>query len=157
MSALLQIAKSEITRDGYVSEKLRKKIFNLFCFWDPLFALACLYAGPPEAKGGDQLPEKVVDQQTDELRAVVIPLIDERLEKMKIFEKDATQRENLAVDAEARSLSLPSEGATDKLLRYEAHLDRQLDRAMNQLERVQRRRCGENVPPPLNISLRRMI
>jgi len=42
--------------------------------------------------------------------------------------------------------------ATDKLLRYEAHLDRHLDRAMDQLERLQRRRKGEIVPPPLNIN-----
>ena len=38
-----------------------------------------------------------------------------------------------------------------KLLRYEAHLDRQLYRAMDQLERLQRQRRGEKVPPPLNI------
>jgi len=48
---------------------------------------------------------------------------------------------------------LPSVNATDKLLRYEAHLDRQLYRAMDQLERLQRLRRGENVPPPLNINL----
>jgi hypothetical protein len=41
----------------------------------------------------------------------------------------------------------------DKLLRYEAHLDRQLYRAMDQLERLQRQRKGENVPPPINVNL----
>jgi hypothetical protein len=35
--------------------------------------------------------------------------------------------------------SLPAD-ATDKLLRYEAHLDRQLYRAMDQLERLRRQR-----------------
>jgi hypothetical protein len=59
------------------------------------------------------------------------------------------------VVAEARSFSLPPVDATDKLLRYEAHLDRQLYRAMDQLERLQRRRGGENIPPPLNISVGR--
>ena len=63
------------------------------------------------------------------------------------------EREKLAGDAEARSFSLPPVDAADKLLRYEAHLDRQLYRAMDQLERVQRQRRGENVPPPLNINL----
>jgi hypothetical protein len=43
--------------------------------------------------------------------------------------------------------------ATNKLLRYEAHLNRQLYRAMDQLERLQRQRRGEKVPPPLNINL----
>jgi hypothetical protein len=96
LSALLQGAKSEIASDGYMSEWLRKKIFNVFCFWDYLFAHACLY-----------------------------------------------------------SFCLPEVDTTDKLLRYEAHLERQLYRAMDQLERLQRQRRGENVPPPLNINLGR--
>jgi hypothetical protein len=37
--------------------------------------------------------------------------------------------------------------ATDKFIRYEAHLDRQLYRAMDQLERLQRQHRGETVPP----------
>ena len=68
---------------------------------------------------------------------------------------DAEERENLTLDAEARSFSLPPVEATDKLLRYEAHLDRQLYRAMDQLERLQRQRRGETLPPPLSINLRR--
>jgi hypothetical protein len=64
----------------------------------------------------------------------------------------ASERENLAVYAEAQSFSLPPADTTNKLLRYEAHLDRQLYRAMDQLERLQRQRRGENVPPPLNIN-----
>ena len=36
-----------------------------------------------------------------------------------------------------------------------AHLDRQLYRAMDQLERLLRQRRGEAVPPPLNINLGR--
>ena len=72
-----------------------------------------------------------------------------------MFEGYATERENLAADAEARSFSLPPTDATDKLLRYEAHVDRQLYRAMDQLERLQRQRRGETVPPPLNINLGR--
>jgi hypothetical protein len=57
------------------------------------------------------------------------------------------------VDAEARSFSLPPADATDKL--YETHLDKQLYRAMDQLERLQRQRKGKAVPPPLNINLGR--
>jgi hypothetical protein len=43
----------------------------------------------------------------------------------------------------------------DKLIRYEAHVDGQLQRTMDQLERMQRQRRGEAVPPPLNINLSR--
>ena len=48
---------------------------------------------------------------------------------------------------------LPSEAALDKILRYETALDRQLFRAMNQLERLQRRRQGEHVPAPLAVDI----
>ena len=153
LSALLQKAKSEIARDGYMSEGSRKTIFHTFCLWDCLFALTCLYAAPPEAKMEDRPSEKIVDQQTDEKRARLLAFIDDRLERISWFEGCATERENLSLDAEARSFSLPPADATDKLLRYEAHLDRQLYRAMDQLERLQRQRRGENVPPPFNINL----
>ena len=123
------------------------------CFWDFWFTLACLNAGPPEAKIEDRPSEKVVDKQTDKKRADLVALLDDQLARIGAFEEYALQRENLAVDAEARSFSLPPGDATDKLLRYEAHLDRQLYRAMDQLERLQRQRRGETVPPPLNINL----
>jgi hypothetical protein len=48
---------------------------------------------------------------------------------------------------------LPSPEVLDKILRYEAALERQLYRAMNQLERLQRRRQGENIPAPLTMEI----
>ena len=44
---------------------------------------------------------------------------------------------------------LPDEEVVEKFVRYESALQRQLYRAMNQLERLQRRRRGEAVPPPI--------
>ena len=97
-----------------------------------------------------------MDQQTDKKRiAATIAFLDNLLGKISSLQAHAKEQENLALDAEARSFSLPPADATDKLLRYEAHLDRQLYRAMDQLERLQRQRRGENVPPPLNINLGR--
>ena len=103
----------------------------------------------------DRPSEKIVDPQTDEKRAAVVAYIDAQLKRIGALERYATERESLESDAEARSFSLPPADATDKLLRYEAHLDRQLYRAMDQLERLKRQRRGENVPPPLNINLGR--
>jgi hypothetical protein len=153
LSALLKKAKSEIASDGYMSEMIRKKILLAFCFWDGLFALACRYAGPPEAKVEDRPSEKVVDKQTEQKHVDIVDLIDYKLETISAYQEYVLEREKLAADAEARSFSLPPADATDKLLRYEAHLDRQLYRAMDQLERLQRQRRGENVPPPLNVNL----
>ena len=41
----------------------------------------------------------------------------------------------------------------DRILRYETTLERQLYRAMNHLERLQRLRKGEVVPAPLAIQV----
>ena len=38
-------------------------------------------------------------------------------------------------------------------MRYETALERQLFRAMNQLERLQRRQLGENIPAPLTMEV----
>ncbi len=100
--------------------------------------------------------EQGADKQNHKTLSALVPAaIDDFLEKVSELEEYVTKRENLARDAEARTFSLPPADATDTLLRYEAHLDRQLYRAMDQLERLQRQRRGENVPPPLNINLGR--
>lgn len=41
----------------------------------------------------------------------------------------------------------------DRLLRYEANLERSFDRTLNQLERLQRMRLGQPVPPPLQVNV----
>lgn len=53
----------------------------------------------------------------------------------------------------AKSLPLPSEKDLVLILRYENSLRRDLAFAMNQLERMQRTRRGEHVPPPVTVNL----
>lgn len=154
LSALLTSARSDVVSEGYISENIRQKIVPAFCFTDCFFTLICFCSGPPTTKA-ETTPSPEVRAEEDRRRAVVVALIDDQLEKIRQFEGYATQREKLAVDAEARSFSLPADDSAEKLLRYEAHLDRQLYRAMDQLERLQRQRRGETVPPPLNINLER--
>jgi hypothetical protein len=149
LMALLRGAKSQIQSDGYISQELRKKIFSTVCLWDYPLALTCVNAGPGRAGMKDP------SSTTEISNADVVAILENRLERFAARKKYVVERETLAEDAEARSFSLPSPSATDKLQRYEAHVDRQLSRSMDQLERLQRRRKGENVPPPLNINLGR--
>ncbi|MGO9246773.1 MAG: hypothetical protein ACLPT4_12335 [Verrucomicrobiia bacterium] len=53
--------------------------------------------------------------------------------------------------------ALPSLAVLDKIVRFEATAERQLYRAMNQLERLQRRRNGEQVPPLLAMEVSRRM
>jgi hypothetical protein len=53
--------------------------------------------------------------------------------------------------AEYKSLAavIPGEEVSDRLMRYETHLSRAIDRILNRLERLQRMRQGQPVPAPI--------
>jgi hypothetical protein len=65
LNALLTITKSEVTGEGYISERIAKKIFFSFGLWDYLFALNCLHAGPPKAEPEGSPSEKLVDKHSE--------------------------------------------------------------------------------------------
>jgi hypothetical protein len=61
-----------------------------------------------------------------------------------------------AAEARRRFLNLaaarvPSQEVSDRLIRYDAHLSREIDRTLNQLERLQRMRLGQPVLPKLEV------
>jgi hypothetical protein len=61
-------------------------------------------------------------------------------------------REKRDAQTSQEASHLPSRSKLDKIQKYEASLERQLYRAMNQLERLQRGRRGERIPPPWVVS-----
>jgi len=63
------------------------------------------------------------------------------------------RREDHEERAKQAAAVLPSAETLEKILRYETKLERQLFRAMNQLERLQRMRQGENIPAPLTMEV----
>ena len=88
------------------------------------------YASP------DQCKENFLDEVKEEIR---------RLERYR--------KEHATISArklEVEALRLPE---MDRLLRYETSLSREIDRTLNQLERLQRMRLGQPVPPPINLNV----
>jgi hypothetical protein len=69
-----------------------------------------------------------------------------RLEKQK-------QKNRLRLQVVRKLGNIPSKHELDRLLRYEGAIERQLYKALNQLERIQRLRAGDNVPPPVEVDL----
>jgi hypothetical protein len=57
------------------------------------------------------------------------------------------------MDAITDHLFLPPKEELDKLLRYEAMINKQLNHAIAELERLQRRRNGELVPAPTRVDI----
>jgi hypothetical protein len=155
LRTLLWCAQGQIERDCYLSQPIREKIFWAFSSWDREFARTCLFDGPPESDAEGIPSENTEHKRADGKNSDLARLIESKFKVITLLEERARERERLQGDSEARSFSLPPADETDKLLRYETHLDRQLYRALDQLERLQSQRKGENVPPPLNINLAR--
>lgn len=102
-------------------------------------------------------PEKL---PAEELRAHhlkdVLDYLDQQI--AHYHELAAIRQEQMDAEDNIRRASamlLPEE-VLERIVRYESALQRQLYRSMNQLERLQRRRLGETVPPPvvMDVSLR---
>ena len=60
--------------------------------------------------------------------------------------------ETMGTPPEVLCHNVPDTPTLDRLLRYEASLDRSFDRTLTQLERLQRMRLGQSVLPKLEVS-----
>jgi DNA primase len=80
-------------------------------------------------------------------------------EKVKEYTKEIVtlnkqkEKNRLKLQVIRKLGSVPSKGELDRLLRYEGAIERQLYKAMNQLERLQRMRAGDNVPAPVEVDV----
>jgi hypothetical protein len=89
----------------------------------------------------------------DELKKEMLGLFDEEISRLEILKEVGE-----AVDKQRRGYQMiaalvPSQPVMERLLRYENHLNRAFDRTLNQLERLQRIRKGQSVPPSLRVEL----
>jgi len=67
--------------------------------------------------------------------------------------EDQKQKNHLRLQVVRKLGTIPSKHELDRLLRYEGAIERQLYKALNQLERMQRLRAGDNVPPPVKLDV----
>ena len=92
-------------------------------------------------------------QHREEMKKQVLAHIDREVRMLEWGGNGCLQRESAEEQSRQAAAVLPSEATLEKILRYETALLRQLHQAMNQLERLQRRRRGEAVPPPLAVDI----
>ncbi|HZM06556.1 MAG TPA: hypothetical protein VFC44_26440 [Candidatus Saccharimonadales bacterium] len=79
----------------------------------------------------------------------VLAFLDKELSLLMMRKTDCETREDAEEEARQAAAVLPAPEVLDKILRYETTLQRQLYRALAQLERLQRMRQGEAVPAPM--------
>ena len=142
---------------GYVPEEAMKKLFQNFGSEENQLPYWCLIFTKMATDGPDKAkedPEHYGDTPPPEAcKGMILKLIDEEKEKLEGLKEFIKQKEELETEATLCSLAIPEKEIVDKILRYETTIERQLYRAMNQLERFQRQRKGETVPPPISVDL----
>jgi len=72
--------------------------------------------------------------------------------RIELLEKQK-QDNKLALQVQKKLGAIPSMRELDRLLKYEGSIEKQFYKAIDQLERLQRLRAGDNVPAPVNIDL----
>jgi hypothetical protein len=87
-----------------------------------------------------------------EARARIVPLLQTNIAIFHL-ETYAKQKLESTQNVFYERQAIPNSDALDKILRYSAMIDRDLNRAYDRLERLQRRRKGEFVPPSLNLNV----
>ena len=86
-------------------------------------------------------------------RQETLKFLDHELGLLEWRRRDLVEREESEEQAQQDAAALPSIEVLDKIMRYETKLERQMYRAMAQLERLQRLRRGEAVPAPLSVEV----
>jgi hypothetical protein len=81
----------------------------------------------------------------------LVEAISKEIMRLAKLHDTAAAAEALKHEHNLAAASVPSQEVSDRLIRYEAHLSREFDRTLAQLERLQRIRLGEPVLPKLEV------
>jgi len=100
-------------------------------------------------KGEDEDYSQTVEELCSELIKAIADLKMKLQMKLLYLQAHYLERK----EAELQSRALPSMDALERILKYETAIEKQLYRAINELERLQRMRMGENVLPPITVDI----
>jgi hypothetical protein len=79
--------------------------------------------------------------------------IDAETKRLTVLKEERKSVEAARLSLETVRLKVPESPTLDRLLRYEAALERMFERTLSQLERLQRMRLGEPVAPRIDLNL----
>jgi hypothetical protein len=89
------------------------------------------------------------NQLIEEMRTA----IDAEIKRLTELHNDIVRIELRKSANNVAVAGIPLQESADRLLRYEAHLSREFDRTLNQLERLQRMRKGQPLPPQVDVKI----
>jgi len=86
-----------------------------------------------------------------DVKQFMVEAICEEIMRLAKLHDTAAEAEALRHDHNLAAARVPSQEVSDRLIRYEAHLSREFERTLAQLERLQRMRLGQPVLPKLEV------
>jgi hypothetical protein len=89
----------------------------------------------------------------DECKQYVLEAFDSEINRIKRDHEDSQSIKCNRRKMEILRLGIPGSRELDRLLRYETNLERAFDRTLAQLERLQRMRKGQPLPPQLDVKI----
>ena len=147
----LQSAKKEIEETGEISQELKQRIFAIMpgfeAMWSALEKAAQEWVKEP---GVSRMFRKLKPQKRSWVLAMYIVTSG-----IACLEPLSNRRWTNVMETAIGQHAISNTEVVDKILRYEAMTERSLTRALDRLERLQRRRSGEVVPPPPTVLLTR--
>jgi hypothetical protein len=166
--SLLQTAEKEAEVNGHVSSELRERIFDadrsLRLSW-PNFAAE---AERTAQKNRHEIAIRIAEERQlplGEAKALLVRDPKSLPERERFVAAETVRNAinhvaNRWWNLSGRELQndyqrqlIPQSCTVDKIIRYTNTFERQISRSYDRLERLQRRRRGEHVPPPVSVSL----
>ena len=147
----LQNARKEIEDTGQVSQELRQRIFAISpgfeAFWAGLEKDAEQWMEDADVS---KVFGKLKPQKRTQLRDIYTVA-----QAMALLETLPQRRGINVIETAIGQHAIPHREALDKILRYEAAVNRDLGRALDRLDWLQRRRKGEPLAPSVNVRVTR--
>ena len=141
-------ASSEVRTDGFISEEVQKELLGAFRI-NGSPAIICKSYNQEMKKRREEKAGREEAAVRDELLNYIAEVRGELEKSLAPIQ----QKEQFETEAHLESLALASPESLDRIMRYETNIERQLYRAIDQLERLRRQRGGEFVPPPVTLNL----
>ena len=144
----LQSAKKEAEDTGAISQELKQRIFALMPGFEGLWLLLDKAA---QARVEERDVSKRFQKLSPQMRSQVLAMSTVE-NGIAFLEQLGNRRWTNVQEVAIGQHAIPNREALDRLLRYETTIDRSLTRALDRLERLQRRRVGGGFAQELNRS-----
>jgi hypothetical protein len=122
-------------------ERWQKTLFDSYLAW--LNASKC--SDQEREQNGCASPQKCKENSLGD--------VNEEIRRLERYRKEHAEIWAFKLELESLRRSVPEGPRMDQLLRSETTIFREIGQIQNQLERLQRQRLGQEVPPPINLDV----